>query len=298
MTEFLQQVLSGLTLGSVYALVALGYTMIFGVLELIAFAQGGVFMIGAYVGFGIASALIGPAGPIVALIVAIIGASLVGAFANLLVDRIAYRPIRGATRLVPLLSGIGAYIFIENSVGYFLGQETVPFPALLPQGIIRVAGLIITYQQITVVAIAVSAALMMAIVVKRTSVGLAMRAVSERPLVARLMGIDSERTIMITFMLGGALSAVGGLLVASFVGVATPTMGFLPGIKAFAAAVIGGIGNIPGALVGALFVGLVETLGAGYISPGWADAIVFIALILTMLFRPQGLLGTTVREKV
>lgn len=298
MTEFLQQVLSGLTLGAVYALVALGYTAIFGVLELIAFAQGGVFMIGAYVGFGIASALIEPAGPLVALAVAIAGAAIVGAIANLLVDRVAYRPIRGATRLAPLLSGIGAYIFIENAMGYFLGRETLPFPALLPQGIIRIGGLIITYQQITVIVIAVAAALGMTLVVQKTSVGLSMRAVSERPLVARLMGIDSERTIMITFMLGGALSAVGGLLVASFVGVATPTMGFLPGIKAFAAAVIGGIGNIPGALVGALFVGLVETLGGGYISPGWADAIVFAALILTLLFRPQGLLGTTVREKV
>lgn len=298
MTEFLQQVLSGLTLGSVYALVALGYTMIFGVLELIAFAQGGVFMIGAYVGLGIASALYEPAGPVVALVASLIGAAFAGAFANLLVDRVAYRPIRGATRLAPLLSGIGAYIFIENSVGVFLGHEAQPFPAMLPQGAIHVGGLIVTYSQITVIFIAVLAASAMALVVNRTNVGLSMRAVSERPLVARLMGIDSERTIMLTFMLGGALSAVGGVLVASFVGVATPTMGFLPGIKAFAAAVIGGIGNIQGALVGAIFVGLVETLGGGYVSPGWADAIVFGALILTLVFRPQGLLGTSVREKV
>lgn len=298
MTELLQQILSGLTLGSVYALVALGYTMIFGVLELIAFAQGGVFMIGSYVGLGIAAALIGPAGPVVALAGALLGAAVVGGLANLVVDRVAYRPIRGATRLAPLLSGIGAYIFIENSVGVFLGREARPFPTLLPTGSFKVGGVFVTWSQLTVIAIAVFAALALTLVVRRTNVGLAMRAVSERPMVARLMGIDSERTIMITFMLGGALSALGGLLVGSFVGVATPTMGFLPGIKAFAAAVIGGIGNITGALLGALFVGLVETLGAGYISSGWADALVFGSLIIMLIFRPQGLLGTPVREKV
>ncbi len=297
MTVLTQQLINGLTLGSIYALVALGYTMIFGVLELIAFAQGGVYMVGAYVGLAVASgALAG--NPVVTLAATLVTAAGAGAIINMLIDRVGYRPIRGAKRLIPLISGIGIYMFLENGVGVAIGKEPRPYPALLPQGSLQFAGLVVTKAQITVAVIAVICMIALYLIVQRTRTGLAMRAVAERPATAGLMGIESERVIILTFALGGALSAVAGVLVGTYVGVATPTMGFLIGVKAFAAAVIGGIGSIPGAMVGALSVGVVESLGAGYISSAWGDAIVFAALILVLVVRPSGFFGAAHVEKV
>jgi branched-chain amino acid transport system permease protein len=289
MTEFWQQLVNGLTLGAVYALVALGYTMIFGVLELIAFAQAGVYMIGAFAGLGVASQL--DLGWGAALPITLLAAAAAGGLLNLSIDRIAYRPIRNAGRLAPLISGIGVYIFLENAAGIWIGLQPKVYPALLPGGAFTIGDVRITVAQVVVVAVAFACMVLLTWVVLGTKTGLAMRAVAERPETSSLIGVDPERVIMITFILGGVLSAVAGVLVGSYVGVASPTMGFIVGIKAFAAAVIGGIGNIPGALAGGLIVGLLETFGAGYIASAWSDAFVFVALILVLMFRPYGLLG-------
>lgn len=295
MSELGQQLLNGLTLGSVYALVALGYTMIFGVLELIAFAQGGVYMVGAYIGLFVAYRVTG--NWVFALAMAMIPAMLLAGLLNLLIDRVAYRPIRRASRLAPLISGIGVYIFLENAAGVWLGRQPRPYPRLLPTDAYTVAGIHITLAQLVVIGVACGCMLVLWYIVARTEAGLTMRAVAERQVTASLMGVEPERVIMITFFIGGALSGVGGVLVGSYVGVATPVMGFLIGIKAFAAAVIGGIGNIPGALVGGIAVGMIETLGAGYIASQWSDGLVFVVLILVLMFRPYGLLGARLPQR-
>jgi branched-chain amino acid transport system permease protein len=294
-TEFWQQVVNGLTLGSVYALVALGYTMVFGVLELIAFAQAGVYMVGAFAGIGVAS-MVGLSWPI-ALPITLVAAGAAGGVLNLAIDRVAYRPIRNAGRLAPLISGIGVYIFLENAAGLWIGLQPKVYPTLLPGGHFVVGGVLITVAQLVVCAVALVFMALLTWIVLGTDTGLAMRAVAERPETSSLVGVDPERVIMITFVLGGVLSAVAGVLVGSYVGVASPTMGFIVGIKAFTAAVIGGIGNIPGALVGGLVVGMLETFGAGYIASAWSDAFVFVMLILVLMFRPYGLLGAKLPQR-
>ena len=295
MSELAQQLLNGLTLGAVYALVAFGVTLIFGVLEIVAFAQGGVYMIGAYIGLFAASWFTGSwiLTLAVALVVAIVGAGTV----NLLVDRLAYRPIRRAKRLMPLISGIGVYIFMQNAAGAFLGVQPRAYPALLPGAAFTIGGVHVTQAQLIVIGVACVAMLILWYVVARTEAGLTMRAVADRPVLASLMGVEPERVIMITFFIAGGLSGVAGVLVGTYIGVATPTMGFLIGIKGFAAAVIGGIGNVPGALVGGITVGMIETLGAGYIASNWSDGLVFIMLIVVLMFRPYGLLGARLHER-
>jgi len=290
MAEFGQQVLNGITLGSVYALVALGFSMIFGVLELIAFAQGGVYMLGAYAGLFVVLRLTG--NWLVVLLLAMLTAGGLSGLLNVAIDRLAYRPVRSSSRLAPLISGIGVYIFLENAAGVWIGRQPRPFPSVLPSGGVTWMGIHITSAQVVVIAAAFVLMAALYLVVRRTPLGLSMRAVAERQSTASLMGIEPEQVIIITFFIGGALSGIAGVLVGTFVGVATPVMGFLVGIKAFAAAVIGGIGNFPGALVGGLVVGLIETFAAGYISSAWSDAIVFAVLILVLMFRPRGLLGT------
>jgi branched-chain amino acid transport system permease protein len=296
-SELFQQLVNGSTLGCVYALVALGFTMVFGVLELIAFAHGGVVMVAAFAGLGVATALGGSSGWVIPLTITVLVAGLAGGALNVAIDRVAYRPLRGAGRLAPLISGIGVYMFLENAAGAWIGRSAKPFPSLLPAGAFVVGGVHVTYAQLVVVAISAVCMVALWALVTRTDTGLTMRAVAERPGTASLMGIEPERVIMVTFLVGGGLAGVAGVLVGTFVGVATPTMGFLISVKAFAAAVIGGIGNIPGALLGGIVVGLVETLGAGYISSAWSDAIVFAALIGVLVVRPHGLLGVRVPER-
>lgn len=297
MRELAQQVVNGSTLGCVYALVALGFTMVFGVLELIAFAHGGVVMVGAFVGLGVASLLGGSSGWVLPLAVAVAAAGVAGGALNVAIDRLAYRPLRGAGRLAPLISGIGVYMFLENAAGVWIGTQPRAFPSLLPGGAFTVGGVHVTVAQLVIDGIAAACMLALWLLVTRTDIGLTMRAVAERPRTASLMGIEPERVIVVTFAVGGLLAGVAGVLVGTFVGVATPTMGFLISVKAFAAAVIGGIGNIPGALVGGLVVGLVETLGAGYVSSAWGDAIVFAVLIGVLVIRPHGLLGVRVPDR-
>jgi len=295
MTVLVQQLANGLTLGTVYALVALGYTMIFGVLELIAFAQAGVYMVGAFVGLATVTLLGVTSLP--GLAAAILVAAAASGLLNLTVDRVAYRPLRHAGRLAPLISGIGVYIFIENGMGALVGQQPRAYPPLLPHSAFSAAGVRLTVAQLIVAGIALVCMVGLTLLVRRTDTGLAMRAVAERPETASLMAIDPERIVMVTFCIGGALAGVAGVLIGSYVGVVTPTMGFLVGIKAFAAAVIGGIGNIPGALLGGLVVGLIEALGAGYVSSAWSDAIVFGVLILMLMARPYGILGASLPER-
>lgn len=297
MSEFLQQVVNGLTLGSVYAIVALGFTLIFGVLQLIAFAQGAVYMIGAFTGF-LVFGLLGGVNPIIAVVVAIVAAAVVGALINMGIDRIGYRPIRGSQRIMPLISGIGLYIFLENLSGLIFGREPKAYPAFFPAGQVSLGPVVTSIKQIIVFSIAMICMLLLYLFIDRTRIGLAMRATAERPSAAGLMGINPEMVIIITFALAGALSGVAGVLVGTYVGVATPTMGFLIGIKAFAAAVIGGIGSIPGSLIGGLAIGLIEAMAAGYISSAWGDAIVFAALVLVLLIKPSGILGARTSVKV
>ena len=297
MSELLQQLVNGLTLGSVYAIVAMGYTLVFGVLKLIAFAQGGVYMLGAYAGL-VAFASIGTGNKLLAALAAVVVSAVVGGLVNIGVDRVGYRPIRGSKRLMPLISGIGLYIFIENAGGLVFGKQPRAYPKLFPDDQFVFGSVVIAQDQIIVFVIALVLGIALYVFVQRTGSGLAMRAVAERPSAAGLMGINSERTIIITFALAGALSGIAGVLVGTYIGVATPTMGFLIGIKAFAAAVIGGIGNIPGSLVGGLAVGVVEAMGAGYISSAWSDALVFAALIIVLMVKPEGLLGRRSAAKV
>lgn len=288
MPEFLQQLVNGLTLGSVYAIVAMGFTLIFGVLQLIAFAQGGVYMLGAYAGLIAASAL-GSGNKFLAILAAIVASAVVGAVVNVGIDRIGYRPIRGSRRLMPLISGIGLYILIENAGGLIFGKQPKAYPNLFPDGQFALGPVVVTLKQVIVVAIALACMGALYFFISRTGSGLAMRATAERPSAASLMGINPERVIILTFALAGALSGVAGVLVGSYIGVATPVMGFLIGLKAFAAAVIGGIGNIPGSLVGGFAIGIIEAMGAGYISSAWGDALVFGALVLVLLIKPEGL---------
>ena len=295
MTELAQQIVNGVTLGSLYALIALGFTMIFGVLELIAFAQGGVYMVGSFVGLAIALRVQAP-WPI-SLAIACVGAACLSGLLNLGIDRVAYRPLRRARRLAPLISGIGVYIFLENAATVWIGRAPEGYPAVLPNGGFAVGGVHFTNGQFVLIAVTCVCMLLLWFVVSRTNIGLSMRAVAERPVAASLLGIEPERIIMATFFIAGAFSGIAGVLVGGYVGLATPTMGFLVGIKAFTAAVIGGIGNLPGALVGGIAVGLIETFGAGYISSAWSDAIVFAVLIIVLMVRPNGLLGAKLPQR-
>lgn len=290
MSEFLQQLINGLTLGSVYAIVAMGFTLIFGVLQLIAFAQGGVYMLGSYAGL-LAVASVGTENKLLAIGAAVLAAAALGALVNIGIDRIGYRSIRGSKRLMPLISGIGLYILIENAAGLIFGKQPRAYPALFPEGQLSLGPVVVSVKQIIVVAIALACMGALYFFISRTGSGLAMRATAERPSAASLMGVNPERVIIITFALAGALSGIAGVLVGSYIGVATPVMGFLIGLKAFAAAVIGGIGNIPGSLIGGLAIGVIEAMGAGYISSAWGDALVFGALVIVLLIKPEGLFG-------
>lgn len=296
MMELLQQLLNGLTLGAVYALVALGVTLIFGVLGVMAFAQGAVYMVGAYLGFVVARTMSGAPWQVVLASATVIGAAG-GALLNVAIDQIGYRPIRHARRLAPLIAGIGIYFFIENLMALSVGRRVFAFPDILPQGRYSYGGVWVTQAQLVLVAVAVVCMLSMWLFVRFTSAGLAIRAVSERAETATLMALEPERTIAMTFALAGAFSGVAGVLVAGFVGFVSPSMGFLIGVKAFAAAIIAGIGNVPGALLGGLLVGLIETMATGYLSAAWGDALVFVALVLVLVIRPNGLLGAHVPQR-
>ncbi len=306
MEIFLQQIINGLVQGSVYALVALGYTMVYGILGLINFAHGEVVMVGAMLALSALTALIGwGLSPLLALPI-----SLTLAMAGCMalgygIERIAYRPLRHAPRLAPLITAIGVSILLQNLAMMIWGRGYRAFPQLIENRPHLIGGAIINDIQIIIVVLAIVLMAALMVVVHRTRLGRAMRAVAENQHAAQLMGVDVNRVISITFMIGSALAAVAGLMVSANYGLAHYYMGFLLGLKAFTAAVLGGIGNLRGAMLGGLLLGLIESLGAGYIGDitggfmgsQYQDVFAFLVLIAVLVFRPSGLLGEQLAER-
>ncbi len=293
MNVFIQQLINGLHIGSIYALIALGYTMVYGIVRLINFAHGDILMMGAYFGLFSIIALNLPFA--LAIVVAMILCALVGMF----IDVIAYKPLRNAPRISALITALGVSLFLENFFRVIFGAEPKKMPDIPSlQGMRTLGGIQIS--DVTILTVLLSVVFMVALqfVVKKTKVGKAMRAVSEDKEAARLMGVNVNKTISLTFALGSALGALGGVLYSVAYYQVEPYMGIMPGLKAFVAAVLGGIGIIPGAMLGGFVMGLIESLSIGYISSRWSNAIVFGILILVLLFKPAGILGKNVREKV
>lgn len=308
MDTFIQQILNGLVLGSMYALVALGYTMVYGVLNLINFAHGDVLMIGAMIGLSILN-LLGVYAPglpgYAQLGIAIIGAIPACMLVNILIERIAYRRLRNAPRLAPLITAIGVSYLLQTFAMMIWGRNPLPFPQLLPTDPIMVGGAVITVTQVLLLVLAAVSMFGLVMLVERTRMGRAMRAVAENPRVAGLMGVDSNRVIVTTFAIGAGLAAVAGVMWGANYASIGFAMGFMPGLKAFCAAVLGGIGNIYGAMVGGIALGLIESLAAGYLSEATGgllgsqhqDIFAFIVLILVLTVRPSGIMGERVADR-
>jgi len=305
---FFQQVLNGLVLGSVYALVALGYTMVYGILQLINFAHGEVLMVGAMTAVTVVNLLqkIAPGIPGPILLIIGIGCAIPVCIAlSLLIERVAYRPLRNAPRLAPLITAIGASIVIQTLAMMIWKPNPIVFPDLLSTEPIELGGALLAPKQALI--LVVSAVMMggLLLLVYHTRLGRAMRATAENPRIAALMGVDANRVIALTFAIGAALAAVAGVLVAMNYNIAQFAMGFMPGLKAFTAAVLGGIGNLAGAVVGGLLLGIIESLGAGYIGDltggflgsHYQDIFAFVVLIAVLLLRPSGILGERVADR-
>ena len=305
MTQFLQQIINGLSLGSIYALIALGYTMVYGILKLINFAHGEVFMVGAYTGFYAAGAL-GVAGfearnqgfPLYLAILVLLLAMAAAALLGMTIEFLAYRPVRSAPRLTPLITAIGVSLFLQNAGMLLFSPNPQRYPAILSEVRFELFGVIVTNIKLTIFAVALCLMLGLHLFVQKTWTGRAMRALSFNIDAAKLMGIDTNRVIRSTFAIGSGLAAAGGILFGLDQITINPLMGVMTGLKAFVAAVLGGIGSIPGAVVGGLLIGLAEQLTAGYLSPEYRDAITFVILILILLLKPEGLLGIVRVEKV
>ncbi len=306
MDIFLQQILNGLVLGSMYALVALGYTMVYGIINLINFAHGEVLMVGALTSWTVISALSGAGlSGWLLLLISLLCAIVVCAALNFAIEKLAYRPLRSAPRLAPLITAMGMSLLLQTIAMIIWKPNPKPYPALLPNDPIDLGGPVISITQILILGLttAILAALMW--LVNRTKLGRAMRATAENPRVAALMGVKPDMVISATFIIGAALAAVAGVMWAANYGTVQHAMGFLPGLKAFTAAVLGGIGNLAGAVVGGLALGLIEALGAGYLGDltggvfgsHYADVFAFAALILVLTLRPSGLLGERVADR-
>jgi branched-chain amino acid transport system permease protein len=307
MIEFLQQILNGLSQGSIYALIALGYTMVFGVLRFINFAHGDVYMLGAFVGFYAGPRLIqlagGPSYGGAALVLA--AAMLACAVIGIAIERLCYRPLRDKPRLNVLITAIGVSLLLENGGQYVFGANPQFFPEVitdraleLPASLGSLAALTVTLSQVIIIGVTLLLLFALRHIVLNTRIGMAMRALSFNPVAASLMGINTDVIISFTFGLGSALAGAAGVLCSIQQPSIDPLMGINAGIKAFVAAVLGGIGNLPGAALGGVLIGLVEALVVGYVSPTYRDPIVFGVLILILLVKPTGLLGASTREKV
>ncbi|MBN2538060.1 branched-chain amino acid ABC transporter permease [candidate division WOR-3 bacterium] len=294
MTYFLQQLINGLQLGFVYALIALGYTMVYGIVRLINFAHGDVFMVGAYLGF-FALASWGLPFPL-AIVVAMVGCAALGVF----IERVAYKPLRNAPRISALITAMGVSLFIENftNLNFVFGPTPRAFPRPFAVRTFGLGGVEITNVQLIVFGVAILLMVGLSLFVGRTRTGRAMRAVSQDRDTARLMGINVDTVISITFGIGSALAGAGGVLYGIAYPQIQPMMGIMPGLKAFVAAVLGGIGIIPGAMLGSLIMGVVETFTSAYVSSTLRDAVAFGILILVLLVRPTGLLGKSHSDKV
>lgn len=308
MNIFAQQVVNGLIVGSIYALIALGYTMVYGIMGLINFAHGEVVMIGAMVAISALNVLIGFGLPLPAPLL-VVGATLMAVPVCMMlgwtIERVAYRPLRQAPRLAPLITAIGVSIVLQNLAMILWGKQYIPFPSLLASHPWHVLGAAITPVQVSIIVLAALLMSGLMLLVNRTSLGRAMRATAQSPKVARLMGVNVDKIISSTFVIGSSLGAVAGVMVSANYGQAHAYMGFLIGLKAFSAAVLGGIGNLAGAVLGGLLLGLIESLGAGYIGDftggflgsQYQDVFAFLVLILVLVFRPSGLLGERTADR-
>ena len=292
METFLQQLVNGVSLGSIYALIALGYTMVYGIIKLINFAHGEVYMIGAFVGYGIPR-LTG-LGFFPALVISMLACALLG----FTIEKIAYKPLRQSSRITMLITAIGVSLLLQYTMMFFFGAESRAYPNILEKTLYNLNGVIINSQQIYIVLTTVVLMILLQFIVKNTRQGKAMRAVSADKDAAQLMGIDVNSTISFTFLLGSSLAGAAGVLVGIYYNSIDPLMGIMPGLKAFVAAVFGGIGNIPGAMLGGLSIGIIETMVAGYGNSMYRDAAVFALLILILIIKPSGLLGRPAGEKV
>ena len=308
MEIFLQQVINGLVLGSMYALVALGYTMVYGIINLINFAHGEVLMVGALTSWSIIGlmkeSMPGTPGWVI-LIVALLIACVVCSVLNFTIEKVAYRPLRNSPKLAPLITAIGMSILLQTLAMIIWKPNYKPYPSLLPTAPYEIGGAVITVTQILILGFtAISLAILM-FVVNKTRLGRAMRATAENPRVAGLMGVKPDMVITATFIIGAILAAIAGVMWAMNYGTVNHTMGFLPGLKAFTAAVFGGIGNLAGAVVGGILLGLIESIGAGYIGTltggvlgsHYSDIFAFIVLIIMLTIRPSGLLGERVADR-
>jgi branched-chain amino acid transport system permease protein len=300
-TEFLQQLINGLALGSILALIALGYTMVYGILRFINFAHGDVFMLGAFAGFYLAPkiAAVLPLPSIAGALVVLVVSMLICAVLGVVIERFAYRPLRRSPKLTMLITAIGVSLFLEYTGQFVFGAAPKSFPQILPvYPIAQFGGLSLNSNQVVVIVVTLLLLLALRFIVLKTRIGTAMRAVSFNPEAAALMGVNTDVIISFTFALGSALAAAAGILWSINYPAIDPLMGILPGLKAFVAAVLGGIGNLPGAALGGIIIGVTETLVSGYISSTYRDAIAFAVLILILLVRPSGLLGKKEIEKV
>jgi branched-chain amino acid transport system permease protein len=315
-TLFIQLLVNGLTLGSLYALIALGYTMVYGILKLLNFAHGDVYMVGAFVGYGVLSALGGPLSPNLALapliLLMFLGAMLASGLLGVVIERFAYRPLREAPRIAPLISALGVSFLLQNSVLLLLGAQFRTYnsfvlgsenpevfePGPLIDPVFVVKGVNIQLVQMLVFGVTIGLMLVLTFLVARTQIGKAMRATAYDREAAAMMGIDVDRVIGSTFFIGSVLAGAAGVMFGLLFSQVFHFMGFLAGLKGFTAAVVGGIGSIPGAMLGGLLVGLTEAFAAGYLGGRWADLVVFGILILVLLVRPTGLLGARAIQKV
>lgn len=304
MQMFLQQIVIGLTIGSIYSLIALGYTMVYGILELVNFAHGEIFMIGSYIGLMVlmlcfSSGLQTAVPVLLLLLLAFVVAMVVSALFGMAIERLAYRPLRQSPRLSLLITALGVSIFLQNLAMLIFGARDRPYPEkLFPNTSYHFWGVQVTLLQILIFTIALVLMFGLNLLIHKTRLGTAMRATAQDTEAAGLMGIHVNFIVLMTFAIGSALGGAAGVLYGLYYGVANFFMGFQAGLKAFTAAVLGGIGNITGAMVGGLLLGVFESLAAAYISSQWKDVITFGMLILVLVFRPQGLFGEQVPEKV
>lgn len=300
MNEFIQHTINGLALGSIYALIALGYTMVFGVLQLINFAHGDIFMMGSFIGLYFIRFVIPNAEPsiftaIMVLLAAMVGSAIIG----VIIEKFAYRPLRKAPRINILITAIGVSLFLEYGGQLVFGASPQFFPDILPRKLIDIGGdIILDSNQLTIFVMSFVLMQILSFLVFKTQFGRSMRAISHSLETANLIGINVNRVILITFIIGSALAGAAGVLYGVAYPKIDPLLGLLPGLKAFIAAVLGGIGNITGAVIGAIILGLSETYVAGYISSTYRDALAFVILIVVLLVRPGGLLGSKKIEKV
>jgi branched-chain amino acid transport system permease protein len=308
MAILLQQIINGLVLGSIYALIALGYTMVYGILSLINFAHGDVMMVGAMTAYAaiVAAQALAPGIPGPALLlIGLVAAIPVCIAVNVLIERVAYRPLRNAPKLAPLITAIGVSLILQTVAMILFGRNYKVLPQLLSTNPINVLGASVTPTQVLILVLAAALMIGLVLMVERTKLGRAMRATAENPRFASLMGVDANSVIVATFAIGAALAAVAGVLVAANYSIAHFYMGFIPGLKAFTAAVLGGIGNLYGAMVGGLLLGLIESLGGGYVGDltggffgsNYQDVFAFIVLIGVLTLRPAGIMGERVADR-